>query len=40
MRTAVAVLLLTIPGLGLLVPTLYAHLTAVLFEELVVVEST
>ena len=31
--------LLTIPGLGLLVPTLYAHLTAVLFEELVVVES-
>jgi hypothetical protein len=32
--------LLTIPGLGLLVPTLYAHLTAVLFEELIVVEST
>lgn len=30
--------LLTIPGLGLLVPTLYAHLTAVLFEKLVVVE--
>jgi hypothetical protein len=30
-------LLLTIPGAGLLVPLLYAHLTAVLFNELVVV---
>ena len=31
-------LLLTLPGVGLLVPVLYAHLTAVLFDELVVTD--
>lgn len=31
-------LLLTVPGAGLLVPVLYAHLAVVLFDELVVVQ--